>query len=115
MVLMKAIITSVLVLSLIVVLVASQNEAYAANSPKSQTLNITVYYKGATVAGASCSVVTNANPTPVTGTTNSMGKVTFSLPASATTAYDSCSSNGHNASGTVTLSSTTTNTQLTLK
>ncbi len=112
---MKAVIASILIVSLGLGIVFSQ-DVFAGKSSQYQTLNVTVYLNGVGVNGATCYVTTDVSPTPLSGTTKHGGQITFSLPSSATTAYLSCNLNGYNGAATVQLSKgLVTNVSITLQ
>ncbi len=104
---MKLVLASVLIASLVLAVAFSQQEVYAQTT---KTLNMTVYdVNGNPAAGATCSIITDVNPTPVVVTTDSHGKASVSLSSSASTAYVSCNLGNSSGTDTASLNNNVTN------
>jgi hypothetical protein len=109
---MKSVIAIFLIMSLGMGMVFNQNVF----ADKQKILNVTVYFNGAAIDGATCYDKTNASPIAYTGVTRDGGKIAFSLPSSATISYTTCDFNGYTGSDTVQLSNgSVTNVMLTLQ
>lgn len=109
---MKIVAIAALIVSLGVGMVFNQNVF----ADQQKILNVSVYLNGAAVNGATCYVNTDVGYMPVSGITRNGGKITFSLPSSATSASISCNLNGHNGSDTTQLSDgVVTNVKVTLQ
>jgi hypothetical protein len=112
---MKLALAGILVMSLVLAMVFTQQEVYATSQQK--ILNIAVYVNnGPAAIGATCGFFTNLNPLPsITVTTDHNGKASVILPSSTTTVYVACIVDANSGSATVQLHNTITNLKLFLQ